>query len=45
VAVQNTRVQAAQPQPTPEKKKGVFGKIVGIFKGNEDNSPSSSSPK
>ena len=24
----------AQPQPTPEKKKGFFGKIVGIFKGD-----------
>ena len=28
---------SAQPQPAPKKKKGFFGKIVGVFKGDGSN--------
>jgi penicillin-binding protein 1B len=34
----------AQPQPAPQKKKGFFGKIVGVFKGDDTKDAPASDP-
>ena len=44
IAGQPTQPTAVQPEPQQKKKKGFFGKIVGVFKGDETDKPPSSDP-